>query len=768
MAQTINLNTTPGGYPVTLFYSQGDIGREFNIKLASSDGYVVPSGATVKMVATKPSGFGFEVTGTLSNGTASFTTTETMTNEAGRFPAEIRIIYNNNVIGTANFFLEGERDPHPEGTTDGDAETIIPELTLLVERVETAASSVLDMQVEVQTLAAGSQATYSYDEDTNTQTWGIPQGEAGAGAAGTLANAYSSSATYAVGDYVLHNSDLYICTTAITTAESFTAAHWSQVVLADGVSDLKSDLNDLTDGLVVPGDEISGDIVQFNSTDGQVDTISIDDTSTSTAVIHRCGINLYPKYSDGSDNGLSWTVGTDGTITFTGTPTADTLLRYYNPNIPLKSGENKAVAFFNNMADTNNRLSFFGVTSSQGSWQVNLNSINKTATVTHGGDSTFTELRIRIPKDFNATGMIIKPMMVVGSSIGEFEGYNGQILNVTVDNGVVQDNISLLTGLNTIWAEEENITVKFADEAKSIAEYVGEYVEEQTAPFDERFYRYTESGTSKYLQVCFRSGIDHYICYELHNVPAPLSNSDTWQLGHTVACDIVNGEMTNTVELIEGGEYELAMRENGAADYCGGNNHGDENTVTFKLFIDGEQITDLSSIADGVLRRFNRIDAFDISLVDRCNTPNDNIAQHQKHWTFENGKVEVQQTLKFLQNLLLDVVLLCMCCAKRTQFPYGIRQGRVDIEDMSASGFSHITTYGNDISYFYFGANATINIKAKTDSPATNGSALYINSTTTQNKLYLGYYQATNSANPTSVSAGDIIQETSVYDVAYN
>lgn len=55
-----------------------------------------------------------------------------------------------------------------------------------------------------------------------------------------VAAQYSSSATYNVGDYVIYNGQLYRCTTAITTAESWTAAHWTATVLGDDVVDLKS------------------------------------------------------------------------------------------------------------------------------------------------------------------------------------------------------------------------------------------------------------------------------------------------------------------------------------------------------------------------------------------------------------------------------------------------------------------------------------------------------------------------------------------------
>ena len=238
--QNLNVNITPDNYPQSLYYSQNDVGREFKINITD---FTIPVGATVKIQATKPSGFGFSVAGTVSGNSVTFETTAEMTDEAGRFPAELVVTSGSDVIGTANFLMVGERNPHPEGTIDGQQETIIPELTLLVERAEAAASSVLDMQVVAQTLPAGSQASYSYDEDLNKATFGIPEGQAGAGAAGVVASAYSAAKTYKVGDYVLYNSNLYKCTTAITTAEAWTAAHWTQVVLADDVTDLKTDLN---------------------------------------------------------------------------------------------------------------------------------------------------------------------------------------------------------------------------------------------------------------------------------------------------------------------------------------------------------------------------------------------------------------------------------------------------------------------------------------------------------------------------------------------
>ena len=227
MSQTINVNITPGLFMPTLFYSQGDIGRPFEIHLTTSDGTAIPTGVTAKFEATKPSGLGFSESVTISGSTVAFNTTETMTNEHGRVPAQIRLTKSGVDIGTARFWWEGEAKPHPEGTTDGDLDHILPKY----------------VSVAVTTLSAGQDATYSYNPTTNTATFGIPKGADGSLSSSVLAPTYSSSATYAVGDYVYYNGDLYRCTTAITTAEAWTSGHWTQVALAPEVADLKDDIS---------------------------------------------------------------------------------------------------------------------------------------------------------------------------------------------------------------------------------------------------------------------------------------------------------------------------------------------------------------------------------------------------------------------------------------------------------------------------------------------------------------------------------------------
>ena len=176
------LNLIPGACSPEVHLSQYDKGRAIPFKLAEGkSAYSVPDGSEIVVEATKPSGLGFVVPVTFDGDTATMTITETMSNEYGRFPAELSITKNGNKIGTANFVMNIERSPHPEGTTDGDAETIIPELTLLVERIEAAAEDVdekselfLNLSAEAETLPAGSPATASYSN--GVLTLGIPRG----------------------------------------------------------------------------------------------------------------------------------------------------------------------------------------------------------------------------------------------------------------------------------------------------------------------------------------------------------------------------------------------------------------------------------------------------------------------------------------------------------------------------------------------------------------------------------------------------------------
>ena len=131
MSQTTNLNMIPQRNVRNLYFSQNDVGRVATVNLVDGGTpYSIPIGATVKIQATKPSGLGFSETCTFSGSTVTVTSTATMTDEAGIFPCEIQVTSGGTILGSANFNFFVERNPHPNGTTDGTAESILNDITV--------------------------------------------------------------------------------------------------------------------------------------------------------------------------------------------------------------------------------------------------------------------------------------------------------------------------------------------------------------------------------------------------------------------------------------------------------------------------------------------------------------------------------------------------------------------------------------------------------------------------------------------------------------
>ena len=76
---------------------------------------------------------------------------------------------------------------------------------------------------------AGNNATQALSDASAAQTAASTADAKGTGAVASLADAFDTTATYAVGDLVMYNSLLYICSTAVTTPGPWTGTtHWSR------------------------------------------------------------------------------------------------------------------------------------------------------------------------------------------------------------------------------------------------------------------------------------------------------------------------------------------------------------------------------------------------------------------------------------------------------------------------------------------------------------------------------------------------------------
>ena len=55
-----------------------------------------------------------------------------------------------------------------------------------------------------------------------------------------ITDEYSATSTYAIGDMVIHDNALYVCSTAITTAEAWNSAHWTLTDIATAIGTVKT------------------------------------------------------------------------------------------------------------------------------------------------------------------------------------------------------------------------------------------------------------------------------------------------------------------------------------------------------------------------------------------------------------------------------------------------------------------------------------------------------------------------------------------------
>lgn len=144
----MNLNIIPNGAIKRVHVSQNDVGRTLTFELFNnSTSYTIPSGATVKIQGTKPSGLGFSETCTVSGNTVTIDTTEEMTDEFGYIEAELQITNSGDVLGTSNFVLVVEKNPHPSNTTDGTQITA-QSLEVRIEALEESALGGLTDEVK--------------------------------------------------------------------------------------------------------------------------------------------------------------------------------------------------------------------------------------------------------------------------------------------------------------------------------------------------------------------------------------------------------------------------------------------------------------------------------------------------------------------------------------------------------------------------------------------------------------------------------------------
>lgn len=210
-----------------------------------------------------------------------------------------------------------------------------------------------------------------------------------------------------------------------------------------------------------------------------------------------------------------------------------------------------------------------------------------------------------------------------------------------------------------------------------------------------------KSGSSKYLELNIArevkpfdpTGTDAY------------GNADLWRLKYAYECDNTAGTTSfarsrGGFPLLNGGEIECAIKEQGVPDYIGGF-HGDEIKTHAELLLDGVEIPfDTPATLTGKKLQFVQR-----AKLYRCNTQTE-VAEHAKHVTIHRDKggatIRLQQHVQWSQSLVIEAAMLTMLPIKRLLndtsgeqiTAVAMRAPFYDKEDVSAAGFTQVVSSG--------------------------------------------------------------------------
>lgn len=180
---------------------QGDTGREILFTLAD---FTIPTGATATFYIQKPSGNAVYNTATIDGNTVLVELTAQSIIEIGDNYGQVRISKNSEVVTSFDFIL----------------------LVKPFRGIE-ATESTTEMNIFDQAVAEAMEQIDSSLDDI-------------------VAEDYDSTSTYDKGEYCLYDGKLYICSTAITTAEAWNSSHWTAVTVGEALTDLKQEISQMS------------------------------------------------------------------------------------------------------------------------------------------------------------------------------------------------------------------------------------------------------------------------------------------------------------------------------------------------------------------------------------------------------------------------------------------------------------------------------------------------------------------------------------------
>jgi hypothetical protein len=170
------------------------------------------------------------------------------------------------------------------------------------------------------------------------------------------------------------------------------------------------------------------------------------------------------------------------------------------------------------------------------------------------------------------------------------------------------------------------------------------------------------------------------------------NNVNCWRLAECALWKRIGNEFCHQGDdIIISGEWECAIQEKGAADFVGGNAHGDENLISIFTNLDGKSIefNDVNFLLCG-----NRLEIIRNSILNRCDTPGDDVMKHIVRYDITPDELIIYQSIEFLQEMELINSYLLMAPVARNYTNWGYFDTHNEIVDISTAGHSSPKIYG--------------------------------------------------------------------------
>ena len=239
--ERIKLDLVPSCIKPVLHASQYDDGRQWQCDILNGGTpYVFQNGDTVELNLRK--GDGLVVTSAVAvvpgQSYVILVSTEQMCAIYGSNLGELKLKSNGVDIGSCNFILEVEKD-----TTGGDKKSVsqIYDLPSQVDACVTKELKTVGAKLTgYDNTSSGLTATNVQDALDELASQPSVDAYTKQESDAFITDEYDAESTYAIGDMVIHENALYVCSTAITTAEAWNSAHWTLTDIATAIGTVKT------------------------------------------------------------------------------------------------------------------------------------------------------------------------------------------------------------------------------------------------------------------------------------------------------------------------------------------------------------------------------------------------------------------------------------------------------------------------------------------------------------------------------------------------